>query len=293
MKYKDRYNKIYDNVNFEEYIIYGENINNGSYIGGLASKLQNYSKRLLNVGNAEYTHIGMGYGIALVGNKALYICKQLDFILFGMDHFISTNEIYKMSKSNGNFIIICAMQDQGYQGPQSSFININDFSDLIDIPIFIFNSEGAYKYFENTVTNPGIAIGVLSQSLFNTEIPVLDLEYKNYSGYEVYQGSLDENLKYRFFTNGFSVHYLKNYLLENNIRLDNILLVNKYANDIDFSDLHAEYNFNYIIDDNSKRNAYPKDLSIIIINYNDKINSVKENIFPKIIYSSLDEIFKN
>ena len=76
MKYLDFYNLIFTKNNLNGYIAFGESINNGSFLGGLSRFiLKNKDLKIFNCTNAEYTHIGIGFGIALGGGKAIYVCK--------------------------------------------------------------------------------------------------------------------------------------------------------------------------------------------------------------------------
>ena len=77
-------------------LFYGENINNGSKISGLAREIELPDGNLiLNVGNSEYTHCGIGFGIMMDGNKSVLFSKQLDFILLGMDQIYNTYNFIK------------------------------------------------------------------------------------------------------------------------------------------------------------------------------------------------------
>lgn len=289
MKYKEIYNQTLSNINFKNYIIYGENINNGSFIGGLALSLQGNGNTLLNVGNAEYTHIGIGYGIALIGKKALYICKQLDFLLFGMDHFLSTNEIFKMSNCSGTFVMITAAQDQGYQGPQSSFTKVSALSNLLEFTTYTLNCINAFSAFKHSIDEAGIKLGILSQKLYNESLINISHEPINYAGYEVYGNPKVDN-RLKIYAGGFSIEYLKRYLIEKKVDVNNILIINKYSNSISFFELHDIYGFNLILDDDdSKKIDYPSNIQAIFPE-NLENKSVRENSYEKKLKDSLDKL---
>ncbi len=72
-------------------LLFGENIDTGSRIAGLARGLKvNPAGRILNVGNCELTHIGLGLGMMLDGGNAVVFMKQLDFLLLGIDQMVNT-----------------------------------------------------------------------------------------------------------------------------------------------------------------------------------------------------------
>lgn len=289
MKYKEIYNQIYSNIQLEDFVIYGESINNGSFIGGLASSLQGNKNTLINVCNSEYTHIGIGYGIALIGKKALYICKQLDFLLFGIDHFTSTNEIFKMSGSSGTFVMVTAAQDQGYQGPQSSFNRITSLSNLLEFTTFILNSENAFKAFALSMEDSGIKLGILSQKIYNENLTTISSELINFDGYEIYGNTKISN-KHRIYASGFSIEYLKRYLVENRIDLSSLLIVNKYSNSISFLDLHSIFEFNLILDDdNSRHIEYPNYVAIALSKIHEN-ESVRANDYENQLKLVLDKL---
>ena len=72
-------------------LLYGENIDTGSRIAGLARGLKiNPESQILNVGNCELTHCGVGFGILSDGGQAALFVKQLDFMLLGLDQICNT-----------------------------------------------------------------------------------------------------------------------------------------------------------------------------------------------------------
>ena len=118
-------------------LLYGENIDTGSKIGGLARGLiVNSDGKILNVGNCELTHCGVGLGIMLDGGSSALFVKQLDFLLLGLDQICNTyNYIraYSLKASIGSFTILAIVCDQGFQGPQSSLNAANDFFSIANI----------------------------------------------------------------------------------------------------------------------------------------------------------------
>ena len=89
-------NQIIEQVNFVTekcgaILLFGENIDTGSRIAGLARGLKvNPAGSIQNVGNCELTHCGVGLGMLLDGGQSVLFAKQLDFMLLGLDQICNT-----------------------------------------------------------------------------------------------------------------------------------------------------------------------------------------------------------
>jgi len=159
-------------------LLFGENIDTGSRISGLARGLEvGPTGRILNVGNCELTHIGVGLGMMLDGGKAAVFMKQLDFLLLGIDHLINTyNSIRAFSPTNGlgSFTIFPIVCDQGFQGPQSSFGGTSDIASMANIDVFCLNAtEDVASIISTHFVSPGFRVICTSQRLFGS--PALEL----------------------------------------------------------------------------------------------------------------------
>lgn len=161
--------------------IFGENIDTGSRIGGLARGLTvNPAGVIQNVGNCELTHAGVGLGMMLDGGQAALFSKQLDFMLLGLDQFVNTFNIIRASRQRntwGSFTVFVIVCDQGFQGPQSSFNGAGDFASIANIPVFCLNgSEDVSRVVSNHFAAPGFRIMCLSQRQFGVPALALPLE---------------------------------------------------------------------------------------------------------------------
>jgi pyruvate dehydrogenase E1 component beta subunit len=159
-------------------LLFGENIDTGSRIGGLARGLTvNPKGRIQNVGNCELVHCGLGLGMMLDGGQSALFVKQLDFMLLGIDQFVNTFNCIRAFKSRsewGSFTIFTLVCDQGFQGPQSSFNGAGDFASIANIPVFCLNAAGdAAQVIRHQFAAPGFRIICLSQRLFGA--PALEL----------------------------------------------------------------------------------------------------------------------
>ena len=182
-KYLEGLNKIIsDQVNqMDDTFVYGGNVNRGSYISGLSKNLVESRRRVIqNVGNCEYTHCGIGFGLMMSGVNAVLFVKQLDFVMLGIDHFVSTygsiratDYPYKL----GSFSIVTAMYDQGYQGPQSSFRGIGEICSMSTISAFMLNGySDAALVVKDEMKKSGVRFFILSQRKANEKMNTLDVK---------------------------------------------------------------------------------------------------------------------
>lgn len=163
-------------------LLFGENIDTGSCIGGLARGLKvNNEGSIRNVGNYELTHCGVGLGILLDGGNAALFVKQLDFMLLGLDQICNTYNFiraYSPRENWGSFTIFAIVCDQGYQGPQSSFNGAGDISSIANIPIYCLNTaDDARIIIAREFVKPGFRIICLSQRKFNEQQSNLKLQW--------------------------------------------------------------------------------------------------------------------
>lgn len=158
-----------------EILLFGENIDKGSCLSGLARGLEvNDKGKIVNIGNCELTHFGLGLGMMLDGGKAVLFAKQMDFILLGLEQACSTYNFIRAFKSKseiGSFTIICIVCDQGFQGPQSSNNSASDISSLVNIPIYCLNNKDDISQVINSfLVSNGFRIICVSQRAFNKYI---------------------------------------------------------------------------------------------------------------------------
>ena len=159
-------------------LLFGENIDTGSRIAGLARGLTvNPRGRILNVGNCELTHVGVGMGMMLDGGQAALFMKQLDFLLLGVDQIVNTFNFvraFRRAEDLGSFTILVIVCDQGYQGVQSSLNSPGDLASLANVDIYCLNAaDDAAQVVRDQFVAPGFRVLCVSQRLFGA--PALDL----------------------------------------------------------------------------------------------------------------------
>lgn len=194
---------IVENINsaieqVDSILLYGENINVGSCISGLARGLRvNQASKILNVGNCELTHIGLGMGIMVDGGHCVLFVKQLDFLLLGLDQMVNTFNYFRAFSNinkGGSFTIISLVCDHGFQGPQSSLNVASDISSLCNINIFCLNGRvDISNVIHEQVVRPGFRLicasqRLLSEDLIDSSAHILSSDnsiYKYHSGSDV------------------------------------------------------------------------------------------------------------
>ena len=117
--------------------------------------------------------IGAGFGMMIAGGNSIYFAKQLDFMLLGSDHFVNTLNSIKTNNQDkkGSFKLVLFVCDQGFQGSQSSFNNIDDLSSLAQIDTYQINTkfeaENVMKFF---FKKKGFSILSIGQRLSRDQI---------------------------------------------------------------------------------------------------------------------------
>lgn len=163
-------------------LMVGENIDSGSRIGGMARGLEPKSTdRILNVGNCELTHCGVGLGVMLDGGHYALFMKQLDFLLLGLDQLVNTYNFIRAHRSPdnlGSFTIYTIVCDQGYQGSQSSLNSLGDVASLTRIPTYCLNAVSDIdEVIGREFFGRGIRVIAVSQRQFGMKpLPLLTVE---------------------------------------------------------------------------------------------------------------------
>ena len=184
MKYLEYMNKLIKEQvrTTENCVLFGQNINAGSCLGGLTRNITvSGNSVIFNSTNAENSLVGFGFGLMMNGASAVFLMKQLDFLLLGIDHLVNTYNIIRSIKDKypqGSFTIIATVVDSGYDGPQSSFNNFYDLCDIARVDVFT-------KEF----LQPGFRIIALSQRLSKEELNETALPVKVLSNGNIFQYS--------------------------------------------------------------------------------------------------------
>lgn len=170
-------------------VVYGQNVNAGSRLGGLAAGFAGLPNcRVLNTPNSENSLVGMGFGLMLSGVPSMYLLKQQDFLLLGVDHLVNSWNALRSRGPFVPFVLAMIVVDNGWEGPQSGFNNTGGLASLARIPAFFATGELEIPLAVSGAFQGGPAILAVSQRLFRTEMKPLELasEASSHDSYVVY-----------------------------------------------------------------------------------------------------------
>ena len=232
--------------NEPDVVLFGQNIDAGSCLSGLTRGLSASNKGLtLNTQNSENSLVGVGFGLMLNEVSSIFFMKQSDFLLLGIDQLVNTYNVIRQTKPSASFTIFPVTVDSGYEGPQSSLNNFDDFCSIAGIEGYSFtNKVDAANIISNHLTKPGFRILSTGQRLLQKE--VLDLE-------SLYQ---DENCNYFQYKKGSDVTIVCfNNSLPYGLELYNVMRESSIASSLFSVNSHLHVNYSRILDDvkNSKK----------------------------------------
>lgn len=158
-------NKIKDQfAKYENSVIYGQNIVAGSRVSGLGSQLEEIKGvTAINSTNAENSLMGMGLGLAISGVPSLFLMKQHDFALLGIDQLTNTTNVLRSSRFLSPFIILMVIVDSGYEGPQASLSSLDEFASLTRVPVHFLATKDTIDLAFRNAKSPGLHLMALSQ----------------------------------------------------------------------------------------------------------------------------------
>jgi len=123
---------------FDTSVVYGQNINAGSRLSGLAKGLGDIPGcKVINTPNVENSLVGMGFGLMLSGIPSMFLMKQQDFVLLAVDQLVNTWNALRSRGPFVPFVIGMIVVDSGWEGPQSSFNNTGGLANLVRIPSYL------------------------------------------------------------------------------------------------------------------------------------------------------------
>ena len=159
----------------EGLVLYGQNIAAGSHLSGLTKGLKvGKGGLIINATNSENTLAGLGFGMMLNNVSSIFLMKQLDFLLLGIDPIVHSYNFARRKNPAASFTIVAIVSDLGWHGLQSSFNNFGDMCSIARIPGFTVMSKAeAEEIINHHLVSPGFRIIGVSQRVFGQEI--LDL----------------------------------------------------------------------------------------------------------------------
>jgi pyruvate/2-oxoglutarate/acetoin dehydrogenase E1 component len=159
--------------NTDHLVLYGQNIDAGSCLGGLTRGLSTSSNSatILNTPNSENCLVGVGFGLMMNDVPSIFFMKQLDFLLLGIDQIVNTYNIMRQSTPSASFTIFPITMDSGYEGPQASLNNLDDFCSIAGVEGYsITNKIDAKEVLARYLTKPGFRIISVGQRLLQQDM---------------------------------------------------------------------------------------------------------------------------
>ena len=241
MKYVQYINSlIQKNVkNKSELVLFGQNIDAGSSLGGLTRGLSLQDDGLIiNTQNSENSLVGVGFGLMLNNVSSVFFMKQMDFLLLGIDHLVNTYNIIRQSNPEASFTIFPVIVDSGYEGPQSALNNFDDFCSIAGVEGYSFsNNEDTKAIISKHLIKPGFRILSTGQRLLRED--TLELEI-------LQQESDCKYFQYKSGNDATVVCF--NCSLEYGVELCNKLEDAGYEASLFSVNIHSEFNYNKIIE---------------------------------------------
>jgi pyruvate/2-oxoglutarate/acetoin dehydrogenase E1 component len=147
-------------------VVFGQNITAGSRISGLGKGLDEQEGIIaLNTPNSENSLMGFGLGLMLSGTDSAYVMKQHDFALLGLDHLTNTVNSSKLSRPTAAFIVLMVVVDSGFEGPQASLNNLDEFASLSRSPVHYLNTRGNMEAAFQSTQSGGLHLMAVSQKM--------------------------------------------------------------------------------------------------------------------------------
>jgi hypothetical protein len=152
-------------------VIYGQNIIAGSRISGLGKNLEKIQNAFVfNSTNTENALMGIGMGCSIMGVPSLYLMKQHDFALLGLDQLVNTYNLIRNKRMKAPFIVVMVVVDSGFEGPQSNLNNLDDFASITKANIHFLNTYEKISTFKNLNLSNDLHFVAISQKNLKKEI---------------------------------------------------------------------------------------------------------------------------
>ena len=171
-------------------VVFGQNIISGSRISGLGNGLDKLDNiQSINSTNSENALMGLGLGLALGGVPAIFLMKQHDFAILGLDQLTNTVNLISNQGFKESFIVIMVVVDSGFEGPQASLNNIDDFVSLTRSHVYFLNSKENIENAFMCAESPGLHMMVLSQKTMKEPLLNASISTKKIGNLIKYEGN--------------------------------------------------------------------------------------------------------
>jgi hypothetical protein len=261
----------------------------GSRISGLGAGLDQQKNIITrNSPNVENSLMGFGLGLMLSGTDAALIMKQHDFALLGLDQLTNTVNVTKTYSLSASFIVMMVVVDSGFEGPQASLNNLDEFASLSRSPVHFLNTrENIDKAFKSSET-PGLHMMALSQkNMKRALVSYADISEKTGIG-ELIRNSRQSSTLLVYF--GLDLSYLNEInseFISHNVATDH-LIVSGISSSMKFDEpLISHYKSIVVIDTSKSEISYAQMFSYKIASGGRKVTYIGRE--PSIKWSYVNE----
>lgn len=261
-------------------VVYGQNINAGSRLGGFAKGLDSIEGcEVINTPNVENSLVGMGFGLMLKNIPSVFMMKQQDFLLLGVDHLVNTWSALKSRGPFVPFVIAMIVVDNGWEGPQSSFNNTHSLAELSDLKCFIVNGVNVSEKAVNQAFTGGPSLLAISQKMFKLESQDLSSIF-----------SKVENLNYNLYISK-NLPTKKIVIISMNFTAESCIEISKNAIDLGLNvNLLVFYTNQFRISNNDLDSFRDAEVVIVLDDSKSTTNKTNELIIEITRYVSVDKI---
>lgn len=187
-KIKEQFSK------YENSVIYGQNIVAGSRVSGLGSQLEEISGvTAVNSTNTENSLMGLGMGLAISGVPSLFLMKQHDFALLGIDQLTNTTNVLRSGRFLSPFIILMVIVDSGYEGPQASLSSLDEFASLTRVPVHFLSTRETIDLAFRNAELPGLHLMALSQKNMKKQLINSFTAMEEFEDAILYRGKVNQD----------------------------------------------------------------------------------------------------
>ncbi len=264
---------IIERFSHKNSVIFGQNIIAGSRISGLGLNLDSQPGiTALNTPNVENALMGFGLGLMISGTDSAFIMKQHDFALLGLDQITNTVNVAKTYNLKASFVLMMVVVDSGYEGPQASLNNLDEFASLSRSPVYFLNSQSNIDNAFHSSQAPGFHIMAISQKNMKSALR----SYPNSSQLtpigQIIKSSLDSKILIIYF--GLDLVYLdqiESIFKEKDFSVD-LMIVSRIQGDMSIDPAEISRYLSILIVDTSKAEVtYSQKLALSLMSVNHKI----------------------
>ena len=267
-------------ANHSKSVVYGQNINAGSRLGGFAKGLDSIEGcEVINTPNVENSLVGMGFGLMLKNIPSVFMMKQQDFLLLGVDQLVNTWNALKSRGPFVPFVMAMIVVDNGWEGPQSSFNNTNSLAKLSELKCSIVNGFDVSEKAIHQAFSGGPSLLAISQKMFKVENP---------EAHDIYNKA--ENTNYNLYVSK-SIKAKKIVLISINFTGEDCLQIGKNAFDLGLNISLFLFNTNqYSIQESDLELIKEADQVIIFDDSKSTASGANELVIEITRYVSVDKI---